>query len=117
MLNSVHAAIVLDTVVKRFGAVRALDGVSLEVPAGTIFGLLGSNGAGKTTGVRILATLTRPDAGAALVSGHDVVRKAAAVRRLVGVVGQYPGVDDRLTGHENLALVGRLHGGARRAVR
>jgi ABC-2 type transport system ATP-binding protein len=110
-------AIVLDGLVKRFGAVRALDGVSLEVAPGTIFGLLGSNGAGKTTGVRILATLTRPDAGTVAVHGHDVVREAAAVRRLVGVVGQYPAVDDRLTGRENLALVGRLHGGARGAVR
>ena len=111
------AAVVLDGVVKRFGAVRALDGVSLEVTAGTIFGLLGSNGAGKTTGVRILATLTRPDAGTVEVHGHDVIRQAAAVRRLIGVVGQYPGVDDRLTGRENLALVGRLYGGARGAVR
>ena len=111
------AAVVLNGVVKRFGAVRALDGVSLEVTAGTIVGLLGSNGAGKTTAIRILATLTRPDAGTVEVHGHDVVRQAAAVRRLVGVVGQYPGVDDRLTGRENLDLVGQLHGGARGAVR
>ena len=111
------AAIVLDGVVKRFGAVRALDGVSLAVAAGTIFGLLGSNGAGKTTGIRVLATLNRPDAGTVEVCGHDVVREAAAVRRLIGVVGQYPGVDDRLTGRENLTLVGRLHGQARGAVR
>jgi ABC-2 type transport system ATP-binding protein len=111
------AAVVLDDVVKHFGRVRALDGVSLEVAAGTIFGLLGSNGAGKTTGVRILATLTRPDAGSVAVHGYDVVRQAAEVRRLVGVVGQYPGVDDRLTGRENLVLVGRLHGGARGVVR
>jgi ABC-2 type transport system ATP-binding protein len=111
------AAVVLDHVVKRFGAVPALNRVSLEVAAGTIFGLLGSNGAGKTTAVRILATLTRPDAGAVAVHGHDVARQAATVRRLVGVVGQYPGVDDRLTGRENLVLVGRLHGGARGVVR
>jgi len=111
------AAIVLDGVVKPFARLRALDVFSRREAAGRIFALLGANGAGKTTGIRILATLTRPDAGTVRVSGHDVVREAAAVRRLIGVVGQYPGVDDRLTGRENLALVGRLHGQARRAVR
>ena len=92
------------------GDVRALDGLDLEVPAGTIFGLLGPNGAGKSTAVRILSTLSRPDAGAAFVDGHDVLADPAAVRRSIGVVAQSSGLDEYLTGRENLRLQGRLQG-------
>ncbi|MDP9815537.1 oleandomycin transport system ATP-binding protein [Spirilliplanes yamanashiensis] len=94
--------------VKRFGRTTALDGVDLAAPAGTVLGVLGPNGAGKTTAVRVLATLLRPDAGRAAVGGHDVVRDAARVRRLIALAGQHATVDDELTGLANLVLVGRL---------
>ncbi len=93
----------------RKSEVRALDGVDLAVPEGTVLGLLGPNGAGKTTTVRILATLLRPDAGHATIAGHDVVREPDAVRRLMGLSGQYAAVDENLTGSENLWLFGRLY--------
>jgi ABC-2 type transport system ATP-binding protein len=96
--------------VKRFGTTRALDGVDLRVAQGTVYGLLGPNGAGKTTTIRILATLLRPTAGRATVLGHDVTREAAAVRRKVSLTGQFASVDEDLSGHENLVLVGRLLG-------
>ncbi len=90
------------------GNVRALDGVSLEVEAGTVLGLLGPNGAGKTTVVRILSTILGPDSGRASVLGYDVVSQADAVRRTVGLAGQYAAVDENLTGRENIHMVGRL---------
>jgi oleandomycin transport system ATP-binding protein len=93
---------------KRFGSVRALQGVDLTVARGTICGLLGPNGAGKTTVVRILATLLRPDAGTARVGGFDVARQPDKVRPLLGLTGQYAAVDEELTGHENLLLIARL---------
>ena len=102
-------AIRMDGVRKSFGRSMALDGVSLEVAAGTIYGLLGPNGAGKTTTVRILATLMRPDAGRAEIAGHDVVTEGAAVRRAIGLTGQYAALDDALSARENLELIGRLH--------
>ena len=94
--------------VKRFGATTALAGVDLAVERGTVLGVLGPNGAGKTTAVRILATLLRPDEGSASVGGVDVVHDAPAVRRLVGLTGQYASVDEDLSGTENLVLIGRL---------
>ena len=101
-------AVVTQGLVKRFGDVDALSGVDLEIPAGSIFGLLGPNGAGKTTAVRVLATVLRPDAGRVEVLGRDVVRDAAAVRRRVGLAGQFAAVDANLTGRENLRMVGLL---------
>jgi len=95
---------------KSFGATRALDGMDLRIRQGSVYGLLGPNGAGKTTTIRILATLLRPDAGTATVLGHDVVREARTVRQKVSLTGQYASVDEDLTGHENLVLVGRLLG-------
>ena len=104
------AAILAEDLVKTFGAdVRALDGVSLHVTPGTVLGLLGPNGAGKTTVVNILTTLMRPDSGRAEVAGIDVLADPAAVRRSIGLTGQYAAVDDALTGSENLTLVGRLN--------
>ena len=104
--------IIADGLVKiyrgRKSEVRALDGVDLTVPEGTVLGLLGPNGAGKTTAVRILATLLKPDAGRATVAGHDVIREPDAIRRLIGLSGQYAAVDENLTGSENLWLFGRL---------
>ncbi|HEX2299266.1 MAG TPA: ATP-binding cassette domain-containing protein, partial [Pseudonocardiaceae bacterium] len=99
---------------KTFGAVTALDGVSVTVPAGTVHGLLGHNGAGKTTLVNILTTLFPPTGGTATVAGFDVVRDAAEVRRRIGVTGQFASVDDDLTGMQNLVLLGRLLGASRR---
>jgi ABC-2 type transport system ATP-binding protein len=90
------------------GNVRALDGVSLEVEAGTVLGLLGPNGAGKTTVVRILSTILGPDSGHASVLGLDVVSQAEAVRRTIGLAGQYAAVDENLTGRENIHMVARL---------
>ncbi|MGA2304216.1 MAG: ATP-binding cassette domain-containing protein [Acidimicrobiales bacterium] len=90
------------------GHVRALDGVSLHVEEGTILGLLGPNGAGKTTAVRILSTILHPDSGRASILGHDVVKEAQTVRRIIGLAGQYAAVDENLTGRENIRMVGRL---------
>ena len=102
--------------VKRYKDVVALNGVDLAVPRGTVLGLLGPNGAGKTTAVRVLTTLLRPDSGQARVAGLDVVRDARAVRRKIGLSGQYAAVDEYLTGYENLEMIGRLyHLGRRRS--
>jgi ABC-2 type transport system ATP-binding protein len=109
-------AIVTHGLGKRFGARRALDGIDLEVRRGSVYGLLGPNGAGKTTTVRLLATLLAPDTGQALVLGHDVVREPEAVRRRISLTGQFASVDEDLTGHENLVLLSRLLGLARRAA-
>jgi daunorubicin resistance ABC transporter ATP-binding subunit len=111
-------AILAEGVRHTFGDVVALDGLDLEVKAGTVFGLLGPNGAGKTTLVRILATLLRPTAGRARVLGRDVVAEPLAVRRRIGLAGQFAAVDEELTGRENVEMVGqlyRLSGGEARA--
>jgi len=103
------SAILVEDVRHAFGDVVALDGLDLEVEAGIVFGLLGPNGAGKTTLVRILATLLRPSSGRASVLGRDVVVDPLAVRRRIGLAGQFAAVDDQLTGRENVELVGRLY--------
>ncbi|MGP2437453.1 ATP-binding cassette domain-containing protein [Streptomyces sp. JW3] len=102
-------AVLSEGLEKRFGEVRALRGLDLAVAEGTVCGLLGANGAGKTTAVRLLTTLLRPDAGSARIAGHDLVREAAAVRRRIGVTGQDASVDGDLTGRQNLRLFARLH--------
>ncbi|OLT49190.1 daunorubicin/doxorubicin resistance ABC transporter ATP-binding protein DrrA [Saccharomonospora sp. CUA-673] len=86
----------------------ALDGFDLTVPRGTVHGLLGHNGAGKTTAIRVLTTLTSHDGGTARVVGRDVAADGAQVRRRIGLVGQYAALDEDLTGRQNLVLFGRL---------
>ena len=101
-------AIEAEGLVKRYGKTTALSGLDLTVPAGVVYGLLGPNGAGKTTAVRVLATLLRPDGGQARVFGHDVQADAAAVRRTIGLTGQYAALDEYLTGRSNLIMIGQL---------
>ncbi|WP_404869795.1 ATP-binding cassette domain-containing protein [Kitasatospora griseola] len=93
---------------KRFKDLVALDDVDFEVPPGSVFGLLGPNGAGKTTAIRILTTIIQPTSGRAEVLGTDVVAHPGAVRRMIGLAGQYAAVDPNLTARENLRLIGRL---------
>jgi ABC-2 type transport system ATP-binding protein len=102
-------AIVVEGLEKSYGTVRALGGVDFTARTGSVLGLLGPNGAGKTTAVRILTTLLEPDGGSARVAGLDVVRDAAALRAQIGLAGQYAAVDENLTGHQNLEMVGRLY--------
>jgi ABC-2 type transport system ATP-binding protein len=102
---------------KRYGDLWALRDVDLDVPQGTVLGLLGHNGAGKTTAVRILTTLLRPTEGRAMVAGHDVVADAAIVRTKFGLAGQQATVDGLLTARANLEMVGRLYHLPRAAVR
>jgi len=104
----VPPAIACEGLRKRYGTTTALDGLDLVVPPGTVHGLLGTNGAGKTTAVRVLATLLRPDAGHARVAGFDVVRQAAHVRARIGLAGQHAAVDEILSGRQNLMMFGRL---------
>ena len=103
-----EAAIRVKHLQKSFRNLAVLRDVSFEVEKGSVFALLGSNGAGKTTMVRILATLLRPDGGSAEVNGHDVLREADAVRRSISLTGQFAAVDEILTGRENLLLIARL---------
>ncbi|HEY3191895.1 MAG TPA: ATP-binding cassette domain-containing protein [Solirubrobacterales bacterium] len=112
-----RTAIAAEGLSKRFGRVRALESVDLEVKGGTVLALLGPNGAGKTTTVRILTALLRPDAGRAWVEGFDVVERSGEVRRRIGLSGQYAAVDPFLTGGENLRMIGRLYGLGRREAR
>jgi ABC-2 type transport system ATP-binding protein len=93
---------------KSYQELRVLRGVDFEVARGSIFALLGSNGAGKTTVVKILSTLLRADAGTARVNGFDVVAQAAGVRESISLTGQFAAVDEILSGRENLILVARL---------
>ena len=102
---------------KSYGGVLALAGVDLHVPAGRRCAVLGPNGAGKTTTVRILATLTRPDAGQARVAGCDIVRDRHRLRRRISLTGQFTGLDAQQTGAENLHMVARLSGLARGQAR
>jgi len=104
-----NAAIRVNNVHKSFGKVKALSGIDIQVDSGIVFALLGPNGSGKTTLIRILTTLLRPDSGTASVGGFDVERESARVRPIIGLAGQYPAVDENLTGQENLEMIGRLY--------
>ena len=102
-------AVRAEGLVKRYGKVVALDGLSLAVPKGTVLALLGPNGAGKTTAVRILTTLLEPDEGTVEVAGVDLRSDPHAIRQRIGLSGQEAAVDEYLTGQENLEMVGRLY--------
>ncbi len=102
-------AITTTNLQKSFKDTHVLKGVNLSVPAGTVFALLGPNGAGKTTIVRILSTLLQLDGGTATVGGFDVVKQANDVRGIIGLTGQFAAVDEKLTGRENLEIIGRLY--------
>ncbi|MFE4593504.1 ATP-binding cassette domain-containing protein [Streptomyces laurentii] len=108
MTRSHTHAIEVRGLVKHFGATKAVDGIDLDVREGTVLGVLGPNGAGKTTLVRCLSTLIVPDAGTAVVAGYDVVRQPRQLRRTIGLTGQYASVDEKLSGRENLYMIGRL---------
>ena len=110
-------AIIAENVVKHYGDVKALDGVSIAAEPGKVLSLLGPNGAGKTTLVRILATLLKPDSGKVIVGGLDVLRQKQGVREIIGLAGQYAAVDEILTGRENLIMVGRLYHMSARAAK
>ena len=102
------SAIEVRNLVKNFGEVQALRGIDFTVEQGTVVGLLGPNGSGKTTTVRILATLLKADSGQAVVGGFDVASQENQVRNIIGLTGQYAAVDEYLTGRENLQLFGQL---------
>ncbi|MFC6087977.1 ATP-binding cassette domain-containing protein [Saccharothrix lopnurensis] len=109
MTPSTPPAITATGLRKSYGDHVVLDGIDLDVPAGTVFSLLGANGAGKTTTVKILSTLIRAGGGSARVAGHDLAGDPDAVRAAIGVTGQFSAVDNLLTGRENLRLMADLH--------
>jgi hypothetical protein len=108
--DTAAAVIQLQELRHQYGERTALAGVSFDVRAAEIFGLLGPNGSGKTTTFRILSTLMVPTGGRALIMGHDVAREPGAVRRSIGVVFQEKSIDIKLSAEENLMLVGHVYG-------
>jgi len=111
--SSQEYAIETDRLVKIFGGQRVVDGISLKVPRGSIYGFLGPNGAGKTTTIRMLTTLTVPDEGSAKVMGYDLSKEPGHVRRRISLTGQFASVDEDLSGVENLFMIARLSGFSR----
>ena len=95
---------------KKFDKIRAVDNVSLNIQGGEVFGLLGQNGAGKTTIIHMLATLLKPTSGTAQINGYDIIKNASKVRKNIGIVFQAPSSDDMLTGFENLKIHSYLYG-------
>jgi ABC-2 type transport system ATP-binding protein len=111
-----EAVVEAEGLVKRFGKVEALAGFDLVARGGEVTAVLGPNGAGKTTFVRMIATLTRPDAGSLRVAGIDVVRQPERARRVIGLAGQHAAVEPVMTGRENVRMVARLFGQSRREI-
>jgi len=105
---SMTPAVRVAGLVKSYGDLEVLRGVDIDVARGSIFAVLGSNGAGKTTVVKILSTLLKADGGTAVVNGYDVVMQAADVRESISLTGQFAAVDEILTGRENLVLIAKL---------
>ena len=114
--NGVRPAIVVDGLVKRYGSLTAVDGISFDVAPGEIFGFLGPNGAGKSTTIKMLCTLVDPTEGAATVAGHDVQRDRLDVRRHIGLVFQDQTLDVYLTAEQNLRFHAELYGMSKAAV-
>jgi ABC-2 type transport system ATP-binding protein len=110
-------AIVIDNLSKNYGDVSALDGLSLAVPEGQLFGLLGPNGSGKTTTIKVLCGLLKPTGGTAFVGGYEVGKSDGKVKELIGVCPQEPAVYSTLTGRENVELFGDLHSMPREELR
>ncbi|GIP48756.1 daunorubicin resistance protein DrrA family ABC transporter ATP-binding protein [Paenibacillus sp. J53TS2] len=110
-------AIEISGLYKSFGSQTVLNGVDLVVPKGTVYALLGPNGAGKTTLIRILSTLTTPDAGTVRVAGYEVTAQTNEVKRSISLTGQFTAVDEVLSGEENLVMMGRLSGLTSKAAR
>jgi ABC-2 type transport system ATP-binding protein len=108
-LSTTRSAVVATGLRKSYGDHLVLDGIDLNVAEGTVFALLGPNGSGKTTTVRILSTLLPADAGTVRVAGHDLRTQAQLVRAAIGVTGQFSAVDNLLTGRQNLLLMADLH--------
>jgi ABC-2 type transport system ATP-binding protein len=102
--------IVIEDLRKRYGEIKALDGLTLTIGKGEVFGLLGPNGAGKTTTIRILTSLSNPSSGKCSINGYDVMENPLDVKREIGVAPQHLNLDSELTGRENLDFYGRLHG-------
>jgi len=102
---------------RRFGALTAVDGLSLSIESGETFGLLGPNGAGKTTTIKMLVTLLPPTSGTAVIAGFDLRRQPGDVRRVIGYVPQLLSADGTLTGRENLDIIGKLHDIPRRDLK
>ncbi len=108
-MDTGHDIIVADSLVKRYGDVVAVDGLSFRVREGELFAFLGPNGAGKTTTIKMLITLLAPSGGTGIVGGFDIVKESAAVRRIIGYVPQMISVDGTLTAYENLMLMAQLY--------
>ncbi|RYM05035.1 ATP-binding cassette domain-containing protein [Sporolactobacillus sp. THM7-7] len=115
--NYSELAVEASGLVKIFSRHRAVDGVDLAIPKGTVYGFLGPNGAGKTTTIRMLATLLKPDEGSAKILGHDLIREPGAVRSRVSLTGQFASIDENLSGMENLILIARLMGYTRKQAK
>jgi ABC-2 type transport system ATP-binding protein len=107
-MDAQNLAIQVHGLQKSYRKLQVLKGVDFDVARGSIFALLGSNGAGKTTIVRILTTLLKPDAGTTHVDGFDVVSQPARVRESISLTGQFAAVDEILTGRENLVMIAQL---------
>ncbi|MBD2871828.1 ATP-binding cassette domain-containing protein [Paenibacillus arenilitoris] len=115
--NDPQYAVEAVDLVKKFGDRRVVDGISLQVRRGSIYGFLGPNGAGKTTTIKMLATLLRPDGGSAKVMGYDLEKAANQVRQRISLTGQFASVDEDLSGRENLILIARLVGFSRQGAK
>ncbi|MGI9010494.1 MAG: ATP-binding cassette domain-containing protein [Nitrososphaeraceae archaeon] len=102
--------IILKNLTKKFEKIVAVDNVSLDIHEGEVFGLLGQNGAGKTTIIHMLATLLKPTSGTAQINGYDIIKNSSKVRKNIGIVFQAPSSDDMLTGFENLKIHSYLYG-------
>ncbi len=108
-----NSVITARNVVKNFGEIKAVDGISFEVKAGEIFAFLGPNGAGKSTTISMLTTMLRPTSGELILNGHDVTREQDSARKAFGIVFQDPALEEELTAYENMELHAVLYGIAR----